>query len=113
MNELELLKVARVKIAKPENWTQGWYARDASGYSVAPADESACKFCALGAILACGDDDSFGSAFFENAAASLRKNLPVDFARACVMGFNDDPKRTHAEVIDLFDRTIASLEAAS
>jgi hypothetical protein len=47
-----------------------------------------------------------------DAEAALKDTLVDRGSSVAVSTFNDDPTRTHAEVLDLFDRTIARLEAA-
>lgn len=43
---------ARALIADPACWTRGASARDESGREVDPDDPSACRWCALGAVVA-------------------------------------------------------------
>ena len=97
MTASEVLRNARALIEKPENWTRYLYARDAKGNNAVPQSEEACAWCALGAITRVGG--------YEKAAPVL-KRLVRD---ADVPHFNDT--KSHAEVLDLFDRAIAAAEA--
>ena len=38
MKPSELLTKAKAVIADPKHWAQGWYAKDAEGQSVGPAE---------------------------------------------------------------------------
>lgn len=98
---LDLLRAARERISAPERWTQGRSARDATGFGVVSTDPSAVCWCAFGAVLACPSDSLSAGA----ALSALDDEAPGGSASA----FNDTA--THAEVLDLFDRTIARLEA--
>ena len=105
MNTLDVLKAARVRITKPEHWTQGVLARDANGDQLElPRDVNATCWCAVGALSA----QSFGSALYGDALDALRCTLPgSSFA---IGDYNDE--HTHAEVLALFDTTINRLEHA-
>ncbi len=105
MTTLELLKAARARIERPEAWTQGSWARDADGHRCAENAPGAVRWCSLGAIQ--GPRQVVG-----DAEAALKDTLVDRGSSVAVSTFNDDPTRTHAEVLDLFDRTIARLEAA-
>ena len=104
MNELVTLIAARALIATPEAWIQGRFAQDANGVPVGPFDEWACKFCTVGAITCAS-----GEPLTETRASILRAHLPKPFDN--LVNFNDHPDTTHADVLALFDRAIASEEA--
>ena len=112
MTASEVLRKARALIEKPENWTQGAYARgiDDAGKSI----KDACSLCAVGAVYAITDDlKAGGEKVFQRVLYWLGSALarpgepPLDSAD--VIAFNDT--RTHAEVLSLFDRAIAAAEA--
>ena len=48
----ELLKRARRRISRPEQWTTGTYARDRAEDACSPTGAGAVRFCALGALEA-------------------------------------------------------------
>jgi hypothetical protein len=102
MTPLETLKAARQLITDPAKWTQGVAARNRLGSSIDPLAENAFCFCSLGAIrnVVASDDHAF-----ERASDALRSHSPTGVAAA----FNDT--HTHAEVLALFDKAIAELEA--
>lgn len=101
---LEALRAGRERVAR--GWTQGAFARNQKGSSVAEANPSAICFCALGAIYA--DRRAPYSLAFDalsRAVESPKANVPPH----CVVGyFNDDPATTQADVLALYDRAIAA-----
>lgn len=99
MTPAETLRRARALIERPEAWTTGELARDASRNRCEVDDPCATCWCAEGALLAAG-----GSAAFEAAFAFLRAQVPKQLHR-----FNDE--RTHADVLAAFDRAISAAEA--
>ena len=120
--DLRALKHARDAIAK--GWTQGASARDVGGSIVGPHSKEAAAFCAMGALthslLTCRDEAGRAGDVFVVMAA-LRRHLPAYWRPARPLGdddaeriiaFNDAGDRVQADVLDLFDRTIADEEAS-
>lgn len=106
-NTLSLLRAARGLVAK--GWTQGAYGRTDAGLTC--MGESAVCFCAAGALL-WPDGLERKTAF-----SLLAKELPTEFLMIdtpvlALVAFNDSPGRTQAEILALYDRAIAKLEAA-
>lgn len=102
MTTSEVLRTARAKIEKPENWTQGAWARDADQHDMMPQMAGACSFCAMGAVqFITGESE----AFYVSMQA-LKRSLET--AHVSVLAFNDT--HTHAEVLALFDRAIEAEE---
>jgi hypothetical protein len=86
-------------IEKPENWTQGAYARSANGALDRHGDDewvaedaAACQWCLLGAGIKCGID----------VGDMYDKLFPL--AREAPHEFNDN--HTHAEVLALLKSAI-------
>jgi hypothetical protein len=81
-------------------WTQDSYAKDKYGKSTAPTMRDATCFCALGAIkrakaeLGLDEFDSVGTVLFKVVGGYIPE-------------WNDDPRRTQAEVVDAFTKAIA------
>ncbi len=100
MTTLDILRSARALVAR--GWTQGAFARDASGNAVRPKDPCAIRWCADGAVRSV---DPYPSAAL---AAMDRVLAPCDF-----VNWNDCPGRTQAEVLGAFDRAIESEERAA
>lgn len=95
---LALARRVRALLAEPERWTQGCYARDASGRAVNSGDRSAQSWDIMGAMKRCGGW-TFPMLEMLNAEAG------GDF-----VSWNDAPGRTHADVLALLDRVIAEGE---
>jgi len=98
MTVLESLKAARAKIAHPQNWTQGQHARTKYGNPVSENSSLATCWCIIGALWAVNPEPY-------EARILLGKVIGQS-----VIAFNDAKDRTHAEVLNAFDRAIASLE---
>lgn len=101
MTPAETLRRARALIERPEAWTKGTSAR----WHRQPVDvESplATCWCAFGAIRR----QSVDRATQDRAIGRLRR-----FSGPNVVDWNDAPERTHAEVIEAFDRAIEKAEA--
>ena len=98
MKTLEILKVARALIEKPENWTQGTNARGKSGNPVICTGNAAVCWCAHGAITRAAKGVWYGE-----ADRALTRQCPPNVG---YIYFNDTPGRTHPEVLALFDKAI-------
>lgn len=79
----------RELLANPARWTQGPFARDASGTAVSPGTDEACSFCLVGAVY---------RVYGNMDLHTLIPHLPAGMT---VPEFNDTKGRTHAEVLDL------------
>lgn len=98
MTPQEHLIAARAKIA--QGWCQRAIARNAAGLPVNSNDPAAVSWCFIGALGAVVDSDSkkFYATF--NIVDPLQPQVSV---------WNDDPARTQADVLALFDRLIAQV----
>ena len=101
---LAVLTGARALLADERRWCKGSFARGWLELPVSAGSVFARRYCALGAIMRAGRE--FG--------------LPVEDARNAlewqtrrpVANWNDDPWRTHADVIAAFDGAIAAIDAS-
>ncbi len=102
MTIVGILKKARRVIARPEKWTKGVAARDKNGRECAPFAKEARCFCAIGAVerVAMPDYGAVRDAISALDAATRWKGTAE---------YNDSPRRTHAQILALFDRAIAKL----
>jgi hypothetical protein len=94
----QILIDARKLIEKPENWTQGTFARDAQGkaeYSCSPYATCWCAVGALHKVCEDGEDLAEKAWSFLNMHAGAYANAPY---------LNDTGK--HADVLAMFDRAI-------
>lgn len=119
MNEKELLIKAKAVIADPTKWTQGVMARDAEGRPVGFSDKKADCFCAVGAVNVAALKahaevteevtyiPAIGAIRALNRAASQR-SAPFTL----IEEFNDMGTTTHAAIMAVFDKAIASCESA-
>jgi hypothetical protein len=113
---LELLKDARARIADPTRWTKGANARNAEGREVVGGDDRATCWCAVGAVLQQPEpiaDSALREALFALSAhvpprprLHPRRDLPPE---QIIAEYNDE-RASHADVLALYDRTIADME---
>ncbi len=104
MTPKEVLIAARGLIDTPGKWTKGSSARRADGAQVTPFVADACTFCASGAIMRATTDGT--NEDYSTAVSALRKHIPIE--RWGVACYNDDASTTHADMLKLFDKAIAS-----
>ena len=98
--ELEHLNEIRELLAK--GWTQVALARDQRGHDVSVMSENAVSFCVVGAMRR----SSRGLARLWSIHHALR-----ELTNGTISAWNDDPTRTHAQVLALIDRAIEIAEA--
>ncbi len=90
-------------LAVPERWTQGWGARDANGEKCLWFQEIATCWCV---------STAFGKAcagFSDNSIAIAWKAIE-QAADVIVSAWNDDPTRTHADILALLREVRRNLE---
>lgn len=105
MNAKEILIAAKAKIATPETWTQGTFARDARGGVTYEADPAAVCWCSLGAL----------SLVSQNASGKLYLRAHGELYQSFeAAGFQSISKGndwlSHPEVMACWDKAIASAE---
>lgn len=108
MTTVTKLKEARALIER--GWCQGADAMTASGRSVFPEHGGAERWCAGGACAAAAKDREIERPIFRTMLDSLLRAIP-EHRPMTVSFWNDEPGRTQAEVLALFDRAIAAEEA--
>lgn len=94
MDAAEVLKVSGWFLSDPRRWHQG---------ANSTLDGKAC--CAIGAILRCA---AYTSPSYRGAVAALANvlGLPPEDGYPITV-WNDDPRRTHSEVVEAFQRAHA------
>jgi hypothetical protein len=100
-----VLTRARELIGDEQHWCRRTYARGWRGLPVPVQSSAAHRFCAVGALLRAGRE----------------LGLPVEDARNAlewqtvrpVQDWNNDPQRTHADVIATFDAATIALETSA
>ena len=100
MKPSEILIAMKEKIATPEKWLQGGHAKNVEGEYVDPESKDAICWCSLGAAWAVTHSTPEDSYF--TALEYVRKFTDKD-----LLFWNDDPERTHEEVMNAFDKAIA------
>jgi hypothetical protein len=105
MSAAQILRAARERITVPKRWTQKAMARDADGKPLYwwNGPHAAC-WCPSAAMLLL---DPYDHHSFSTAVRLFRQAI----GGANIGLWNDAPGRTHAEVLDAFDRAIALAEA--
>lgn len=104
----EILRAARARIEDPKHWTQCEMARN-SAYAAVPAnDPTACQWCTEGAVAAEMDVDSVSLC---DGVWKFVRETSHELFRSAAFIVNDT--RTHADVLDLFDASIARAEGRS
>lgn len=99
---LTILKEARQRISKEENWTQEVAALDGNNDSVYPTESDACMWCSLGTVVACQKTHKISELSF--AIKELYKT--IDYIG--IGKYNDT--HTHKEVLEMFDKTIERIK---
>ena len=106
-----LLVASRSAIASPERWLQGYAAVNRYGIETDPRSDTACRWCALGAILRhdpslTGDElGPLGQEAVDVLNGSAVCVSPVlAGASEPLVELNDDA--THAEVLRVFDLAV-------
>lgn len=106
---LVVLTTARALIADPKHWNKGDFATTAEGLPVNYTDDEAKCFCTVGAINRAGVDTGAHMVVRGAAKDALRLTMAKGAGAFSLVAFNDNPLRTHAEVLALFDGTITQL----
>src|SRR5579862_6816673 len=104
--------LARARTLIEGGWTQGAFARDARGFAVEATECDAVTFCMIGAIeKAAGQlwPHEHLLALMVDTEEDAKKVLARDpeLADYSLSSYNDAQGRTQAEVLALFDRTLA------
>lgn len=123
---LYILQEARKLISLPKHWTQETLARDATGTPVSPLDPTACCWCAEGAMHHVMGSPGFTEVSWITSlmayyTPTYRVEVTFDLSNLdtptvgrqyhiAVYAFNDMKDTTHAQILSLFDQTIAQLE---
>lgn len=104
-----ILARARKRIEKPWQWIQHYYAQNMRRDIVQANDPKACRFCAVGAVLAVlglSDVSDKPNSISKRAIRLLDEESPsLNLCSTGVIGYNDY-LATHDGVIAVFDRAI-------
>jgi hypothetical protein len=100
---LAVLGRARELLAGDQRWCRGSFARSWFRLPVPVHSAVARRYCALGAIMRAGCE-------LQLRVDHARSTLEWQTGRA-IKDWNDDPARTHAEVIAAFDAAVVAVTA--
>lgn len=98
------LIAARAFIDTPDKWTKNALSKDASGRNTRYPGGPAVCFCTLGALRQVNNNFNREMTLMGKLAA----HVPGDSFDP--VGYNDDFETTHADVLALFDKAIASCD---
>lgn len=101
----KVLDTAQGLISNPDNWGKGARAIDVDGVRVSPTSEKAVCFCMIGAIQRA--EIIVGSFHLSDAITFMQSMVP----HGSIAGFNDQPYRTHEDVMDMFRVAKAAAES--
>jgi len=102
---LAVLTLARGLIAEERRWCKGAFARSWFDIPVRARSGVARRYCVLGAMMRAGYELSLG---VEDARVALEWQVGRH-----IQDWNDDPVRTHADVIAAFDAALVAVETAA
>ena len=105
VNTLAVLARARGLLLDEHGWCRGSFACGWRDIPVPVGSNVARRYCALGAVLRAGRELAIS---VQDACVVLEWQIGRP-----VQDWNDDPCRTHADVIATFNAAIAALEAAA
>jgi hypothetical protein len=117
----QILTEARDLISDPSRWMQNDLAADDTGLTVAPNDQSACQWCADGALhkvigytLRYRSDPGFAehSAACDHLAAAARELFGCGFVWVNDGARGEDETEAHANILKVFDHAIADCAEA-
>lgn len=103
MTAADILREGRKLIENPENWVQGSFGQTKGGNRCYAVDPRANCWCAVGAISKVGEEVAEDE--WQLAWVALDNASPC----GCSIRFNDHAKTTHADVLAMFDRAIATV----
>ena len=102
---LAVLAMARALLADEQRWCRGSFARGWLDIPVPVRSVFVSRFCMLGAVMRAARKLGLPTVEAANAL-EWQTRRPVQY-------WNDDPARTHAEVIAAFDGAIAALDTSA
>lgn len=97
-------------LTDPTHWARGWYSFDANKLQVAPDSPLAVSFCLMGACYRESQLPTSREEAYREAVSRIRQAIPpamVMCNKDTIPGFNDNPKTTHADILQVLDAAIA------
>ena len=111
MKVSEFLIKAKSFIEKPENWTQGWYAKNSAGEEISAASPEATCWCSLGALRkAAITEDRYAIKEVKSIAVERLHYVIESLGGNGISNFNDH--NDHETVMKVWDRAIKAAQEA-
>lgn len=106
----QILIGMRELLSLPERWTQGRLAKDIQGKEIQPTSDEAVCWCLYGAAcrIACDSISRLPDAIFNILNSSVKGS-----DHSSLILWQDDPSRTHAEVLAALDRAVELTDEAT
>lgn len=111
---IEALKQIRALFNEPEKFTKGSYSRDVNGHIEVSTSDNAYSFCLVGAINhVCNINKVYplNLKIRELFLNNLTVNTNVSNRGVSIEQWNDDPKTTYQDLLNLIDSTIRLAES--
>ena len=119
---IDLLREAMSVITPTGAWTQGTWARTASGKIARSSDRTATSFCILGALERSISILNISDEILQHAYKIVHEDIRAANSdtgtpnsrnathESAIMGYNDTPKRKQREVVNVLDNAIFEAE---
>ena len=111
MTVKDVLQQARDLIQDPVSWIKGDNAVNSDNQWVPVQDPTACAWCMTGAIVKVTPTNKPLRKEALKTVAQTISNSKPNYFTSTIVDFNDDPERTHSEVIETFQKAIDTLKA--
>jgi hypothetical protein len=113
MNVSTLTALIEARRLINNGWIQKMFARNAQGHMCGWNSEEAKSYCSIGAIYKASNwSKTYNTGLCFDVFNALSDHIGIERygqgPAECIVFFNDAPKRTKAEVLDAFDKAIAS-----
>ena len=109
---LFILEEMQSILKSPDNWTQGYMAKDAEGRQIHASSDNACKWCVSGAYnRAQYNLNLYTSNRSIGALTASLENLGdrADFAES-IVEYNDHEETSYYDIIELIDYAILNVK---
>jgi hypothetical protein len=109
-NPVEFIEKMQEILASPDNWCQGPEAMDIDGNDVRATDDNAVRFCLLGSRNRASKLDPWADLRYQ-AWDIVNEVAREDYNFDDAVAFNEEPGRTHAEVVQFLAKARARAQA--
>lgn len=114
---VQWLRRMKELLQSPDSWTKNAMARNARGQGCSATGPEASCWCLLGALVVVEEDDAGPGnitardtawSAIQHAIHARKDESCLDVTR--IIDWNDDPRVTHSDVLDVLDTAAANLE---